>query len=117
MKERYEEYVHMSLDTYDEMKRNYGILYESFENIIEENEGNKKLITGLKKALLRVAIDLYNIRNHSMEEILDPNGYWFAYESEKGTLQEAGITIEEMVEYARTYKEQYDAENEVVVGE
>lgn len=117
MKERYEEYVHMSLDTYNNMKDDYQFVVQRFADVYKENKENEKLITGLKKALLRVAIDLYNIRNHSMEEILDPNGYWFAYESEKGTLQEAGITIEEMVEYARTYKEQYDAENEVVVGE
>lgn len=117
MKERYEEYVHMSLDTYNHMKHEYEYLTKGYMEISAKHAENKKLITGLKKALLRVAIDLYNIRNHSMEEILDPNGYWFAYESEKGTLQEAGITIEEMVEYARTYKEQYDAENEVVVGE
>lgn len=112
-----EEYVHMSLDTYNEMKKDYEYLAKAYMDIADENSENERLITGLKKALLRVAIDLYNIRNHSMEDILDPNGYWFAYESEKGTLQEAGITIEEMVEYARTYKEQYDAENEVVVEE
>jgi hypothetical protein len=117
MKDRYEEYVHISLKTYNDMKDDYQFVVQRFVDVSKENEENEKLITGLKKALLRSAIDLYNIRNHSMDEIIDPNDFWFAYESEKGTLQEVGITIEEMVEYARTYKEQYDAENEVVVEE
>ena len=107
-----EEYVHISLERYDDLKNDYQFLSDRFVEIYKENENNTKLIDGLKKALLRASIDRYNIRAHSMEEVTDVQSYWFAYESEKEALLEVGITIEEMVEYARNFKAQYDAEKE-----
>lgn len=115
-----EEYVHISYERYKEVADTIKTLEkenDEYERILcEKNETIEKLkknefiIAGLKKAILKVTIDNYNIRNYSMESVTNPYSWDFAFKSRKKELLEVGVTIEEMIEYARTYKAQYEAE-------
>lgn len=110
---RPEEYVHITLDRYEGLKAKERKLEEAkykleIEDIIYKKITNEK--EELKKALMSFTIDKHMVKHYSMEEITNPDSWKFAFEDVKPELIEVGITIEEMVEFTRTYKAQYEAE-------
>lgn len=115
-----EEYVHISFERYKELADTIQTLtkendeYEDAlcesKEIISELKKNEFIIAGLKKALMQYTIDKHMVKYYSMEELTNPESWKFAFEDVKVELAEAGITIEEMIDFTRTYKAQYEAE-------
>lgn len=111
---RPEEYVHITLERYDALRRKEKELEEAkykleIEDIIYKKISNEK--EELKKALMKFLIDEYNIRTYEIEDLTNPELYRFGYEpKEKLFLLKIGVTPEEMIEFIRKAKEEYEAE-------
>jgi Mg/Co/Ni transporter MgtE len=111
---RPEEYVHITLDRYDALRRKEKELEEAkyqleIEDILYKKIANEK--EELKKAIKEFLIDDYNIRTYEIEDSTDPESYRFGFEmKEKLFLLKIGVTLEEMIECIRKAKEEYEAE-------
>lgn len=101
------EYVHLSLDSYNEFNRTINRLSKMYK---DEKESKKEIedkvteltceIEVLKQEILKVNINSYRLGTYTLEECLDFNGWNYAFISnDEQKLLNLGFTHEELNQY------------------
>lgn len=101
------EYVHLSIETYDFLKKQIDTLSRLYAEKEEEKKGIEDKVTELtceievlKQEILKANINGYRLEAYTLEECLDFNGWNYAFTSnEEQKLLNLGFTHEELNQY------------------
>lgn len=107
IKNSYYEYVHLSIETYDCLKKQIDTLSRLYAEKEEEKKGIEDKVTELtceievlKQEILKANINGYRLEAYTLEECLDFNGWNYAFTSnEEQKLLNLGFTHEELNQY------------------
>lgn len=101
------EYVHLSIETYDCLKKQIDTLFRLHAKKEEEKKESQDKVTELtceieilKQEILKANINGYRLEAYTLEECLDFNGWNYAFTSnEEKKLLNLGFTHEELNQY------------------
>ena len=114
------EYVHLSIETYDCLKKQIDTLFRLCAEKEEEKKESQDKVTELtceieilKQEILKANINGYRLEAYTLEECLDFNGWNYAFTSnEEQKLLNLGFTREELNQYIEDEWKKLNCEEE-----
>ena len=73
-----------------------------YEEILLENKELEKKVRDLQEFMLEENIDDYDLKNGTMEEVVDPKDYYFPYD--KDFLEKLKMPMKDVIEFIRVKK-------------